>query len=71
MSAGLPTRCRLNPSTNNVITNNLYAPVLSAMADVSVNEGSLMSVTVHATDNDLPPQPLTYALLPGAPEGVT
>ena len=59
------------PRTNNVITNNLYAPVLTAIADASVNEGSLLSITVHATDNDLPAQQLSYELLPGAPEGAS
>ncbi len=45
------------------------APVLAAIANKTVNEGSLLSFTASATDADLPAQTLTYSLDAGAPLG--
>jgi hypothetical protein len=59
------------PRTNNLVTNNLYAPVLAAIPSVAVNEGSLLVFTAHATDSDVPVQTLTYSLLAGAPDGAS
>ena len=47
------------------------APVLNAIADQSVEEGSLLSLTVTATDADLPVQTLTFSLGSGAPAGAS
>ena len=38
------------------------APVLSPIADRTVHAGTLVTVTNHATDVDLPPQTLTFSL---------
>jgi hypothetical protein len=45
-------------------------PVVQAIGQQNINEGSLLTVTVTATDADLPAQPLTYALT-NAPAGMT
>ena len=47
------------------------APVLAAIANQTVNEGSLLSLTASATDADLPANTLTYSLDAGAPAGMT
>ena len=47
------------------------APVLSAIANKTVNEGSLLTFTATATDADLPANTLTYSLAAGAPAGAT
>jgi hypothetical protein len=47
------------------------APVLTVLADQTVDEGTALSLTVTATDADLPAQTLTYSLAEGAPEGAT
>jgi hypothetical protein len=46
------------------------APVLTAIGNKSVNEGSALSFTASATDSDLPAQALTFALI-GAPAGAS
>src|SRR5439155_1004322 len=45
------------------------APVLAAIADQSVTEGSLLTLTASATDADTPANALSYSLVPGAPVG--
>jgi hypothetical protein len=40
-------------------------PVLAAVADQSLSEGQTLSLSLSATDVDLPVQPLTYALVSG------
>ncbi len=45
------------------------APVLNAIGDKSVNEGSLLSFTATASDTDTPPNSLTFSLDAGAPAG--
>jgi PKD repeat protein len=44
-------------------------PVLGAIGNRTVNEGSLLSFTATATDADIPPQVLTFSLEAGAPGG--
>ncbi|MFN7138617.1 MAG: putative Ig domain-containing protein, partial [Limisphaerales bacterium] len=46
------------------------APVLAAIANQTVNEGSNLSVTASATDSDIPANTITYSLL-NAPAGMT
>ena len=45
------------------------APVLAAIGNKTVNEGSLLTFTATATDADLPANSLTYSLDAGAPTG--
>jgi PKD repeat protein len=45
------------------------APVLAAIGNRTVNEGSLLSFTATATDADLPANTLTFSLGAGAPAG--
>ena len=47
------------------------APVLTAIGDQSVNEGSTLTFTASATDPDSPANTLTFSLDPGAPSGAT
>jgi len=47
------------------------APTLIAPKTEVVEPGETITVPVTATDPDLPPQILTYSLLPGAPQGLT
>jgi len=44
-------------------------PMLSFIGDKTLDEGSLIIFSAHATDSDLPLQMLTYTLDPGAPDG--
>jgi hypothetical protein len=46
------------------------APVLAAISNQTVNEGSLLALTVSATDPDLPANTLSYSLVT-APSGAT
>ena len=47
------------------------APVLTAIGDKTINEGSLLTFTATATDAELPSQTLTYTLDAGAPSGAS
>lgn len=47
------------------------APVLTSIGARSVNEGSLLTFTATATDDDLPRNKLRFSLDPGAPSGAT
>ena len=47
------------------------APVLAAIGNQSVDEGSLLTFTVSATDADLPANNLSFSLDSGAPAGAT
>ena len=47
------------------------APVLAALANRTINEGTALSVTNSAVDLDLPAQRLTFNLGSGAPAGAT
>jgi hypothetical protein len=46
-------------------------PVLDAVPDQVVDEGTLFTLPLTATDADLPPNRLTFTLGPDAPEGAT
>src|SRR5207247_2301674 len=46
-------------------------PVLAAIANQTVNEGNPLTLTLTATDIDLPPNTLTFSLDPGAPLGAS
>jgi hypothetical protein len=46
-----------------------HAPVLSALADWTVNEGEPISFSAQASDVNLPPQNLVFSLGSGAPAG--
>jgi len=54
-----------------IVTEVNDSPVLNPISDRSVNEGTLLSFSVSASDSDLPIQTLTYSLDPGAPSGAT
>jgi hypothetical protein len=57
------------PRNPNIVTNpNNTPPTLATISNKSVNEQSLLSFTVTATDPD-PNQTLTFSLDPGAPAG--
>src|SRR5262249_10864463 len=45
------------------------APVLAAISNKTVNEGSLLTFTASATQTDTPPNTLTYTLPSGHPAG--
>ncbi|HET9252233.1 MAG TPA: putative Ig domain-containing protein, partial [Candidatus Eisenbacteria bacterium] len=51
------------------VTEVNAAPVLAAIGDKTVNEGSLLSFTATATDSDIPANTLTFSLGAGAPAG--
>jgi hypothetical protein len=51
------------------VTEVNVAPVLAAIGDRSVGEGTLLSFTATSTDADLPAQTLAYSLDAGAPSG--
>src|SRR5262245_49716558 len=58
--------------TFNVTVNEVNsAPTLAAIANQTVNEGSLLTVTASGSDTDVPANTLTYSLEPGAPAGLT
>jgi hypothetical protein len=65
-SGGPPT-----PGAANVASGGNTAPVLGAIGNKAVNEGSLLSFTATATDAEAPPQTLTFSLDPGAPAGAS
>jgi hypothetical protein len=63
----------LNAAETITITVNEVnvAPVLGAIGNKTVNEGSLLTFTASATDSDVPANSLTYSLDPGAPAGAS
>ncbi len=46
------------------------APILDPISAQTISEGETLQLTIHATDNDLVGNVLTYTLEPGAPIGV-
>jgi hypothetical protein len=46
-------------------------PVLAAIANYKIYEAQLLTITNSATDNNLPPKPLTFSLGQGAPTNAT
>ena len=59
-------------STNFLLIVNSVndAPMLAAVADRTLNEGSTLTITNSASDADLPPNVLTFSLIAG-PSGAT
>ncbi|MDB6025744.1 MAG: hypothetical protein JWM68_1967 [Verrucomicrobiales bacterium] len=53
------------------VTEANVAPVVAAITDKTVNEGSNVSFTATATDADLPANAITWSLDSGAPAGAT
>jgi hypothetical protein len=53
------------------VTESNQAPVLAAIADRILHAGTLLTITNSATDPDLPPNTLSFALEPGAPAAAT
>ncbi len=47
------------------------APELAAISNQTVNEGSALTFTASASDDDFPANPLTYSLDAGAPSGTS
>ena len=52
-----------------IVTEPNAAPVLAAIGNKAVNEGTLLTFTATATDANTPAQTLTYSLDAGAPSG--
>jgi hypothetical protein len=67
---GSPAASVTNLFTVTVVEVN-SAPTILPVTDQTVTAGSSISITVAASDSDLPAQSLTYALEPGAPVGAT
>jgi len=57
------------PRTNNIVPNT--PPVLAPISNRALVLGQNLSFTASATDNDQPPQTLTYSLGSGAPFGAS
>ncbi len=53
------------------VTERNQAPVLAAIPSQTILERQTLEVQAQATDADLPPQVLTFALLAGAPAGAS
>ncbi len=54
-----------------IVTEPNIAPVLAAIGNKTVNEGTLLTFTATATDANTPAQTLTYSLDAGAPSGAS
>jgi hypothetical protein len=54
-----------------VVSETNAAPVLGAIGNRTINEGSTLAFTVTATDSDTPAQTMTYSLDAGAPLGAS
>ena len=67
---GTPNRSTTETIQINVTEANV-APVLAAIGNTTVNEGSLLTFTATATDGDQPAQTLTFTLDAGAPAGAS
>lgn len=59
------------PRSANYLFEANTPPVVDVIADKSADEGSVLTFTVSATDTNLPPQTLTFALGSGSPNGAT
>jgi hypothetical protein len=53
------------------VSDENSAPVITPIADRTINEGQLLSFSAQANDFDIPAQAITFSLAPGAPTGVT
>jgi hypothetical protein len=65
---GTPQRSSLQVAQVTVLESN-RPPALAGIADQEVNEGSLLTFAVQASDPDIPANRLTFQLLAGAPAG--
>ena len=54
-----------------VVIQVVNPPVLAPIANYSINEGSLLTISNSATQNALPPRTLTFSLGAGAPTNAT
>lgn len=52
-----------------VVLETNDAPELAAISDIHLYEGDSLSIEAVATDNDLPPDQISYSLQPGVPAG--
>jgi hypothetical protein len=65
---GVPART-VGERISVTVTEVNRPPSLSPIGDLAVNEGWMLSFVATASDPDLPANPLTYSLGPGAPAG--
>ncbi len=68
--SGTPNRTGSMLLTVQVAESN-QAPVLDPLPSLTIDEGSLLTLALTATDADLPPQTLTFSLGTNAPTGMT
>jgi hypothetical protein len=54
-----------------VLLRVVNPPVLAPIANYRINEATLLVITNSATDNNLPPRPITFSLGAGAPANAT
>lgn len=47
------------------------APIVNTIPDIRLGPGSLLRLTVTGVDTDMPPNNISFSLLPGAPSGAT
>ncbi|MFO1460435.1 MAG: hypothetical protein U1G08_13630 [Verrucomicrobiota bacterium] len=66
---GTPPMSATNQFTVTVREINT-GPVLAAIPNQNISSGTILNLTLSAVDSDLPPNPLTYALVSG-PSGMT
>lgn len=59
------------PRLRNIYPASNSPPVLATIAGRVINEGSLLSIALSASDPDAPPQSLVYSLDPGFPTGLS
>lgn len=67
---GNPTRSAVASFNITAIEAN-QAPVATQPASFTINEQAAFTTTLSATDNDLPAQPLTWAIIGSAPSGLS
>ena len=68
MDSGLPRLGAVRTFKVTVSDDN-SPPILSTVANRTINEGRLLTITNQAIDFDRPAQHLTFRLAPGAPDG--
>ena len=69
-SGTIAVLAQASPGAPNSVQSNT-APILEALPNRTVGEGSLLTFTATATDANLPPQTLTFSLEAGAPNGAS
>ena len=53
------------------VTSSNKAPLITAVPDQTLDEGSPLGVAISVTDTDVPAQTITFSLAPGAPAGAS